>query len=377
MVYNSSLSKETEQFSFIRTITVVPDSDNEEQNQNLSAQKANSDCTKIQNISFSKQDSNLAEGKTSGDCNITSSSALCTRANSASTSLSNYNSIDSNLTVSNYWYSSNTFNNDNSSLATVIVIPELDFKNPTKKADFSHYLDKILLICAGGYLCFVLWWLFGAKNSLFPLSFLSRQETISQADVEFIDYMKQSLEVIDRKVAKKQSSATEVASLENKTSKLVYVPVYTPASPTVSSNQLLPPTLLPPPPLPNQLAAMNPPVAAVSINPPAPPSESFKVKTTPNTSANDNQVTESIASTVAPPEIAAATTTAKVNHTLVGVMELKEGSAALFKINGFTQRIWLGEKIESTGWVLQSVANQKVKISRQGKSRILSVGETF
>lgn len=372
MVRDSGLSKETERFSFIRTITIVPDLDNEEQNQTSSAQKANSDCTKTQKISFSKQDSNLAEGKTNGDGNITSSSALCTRANPASSSLSHNKSRNSNLTVSNYWYSSNTFNNDNSSLATVIVVPELDFKNTTKKADFSYYLDKILLICAGGYLCFVLWWLFGAKNSLFPLSFLSRQETISQADVEFIDYMKQSLEVIDRKVAKKQSSAQEVASLENKTSQVVYVPVYTPSSPTASSNQFLPP-----PPLPNQLAAMNPPVAAVPINPPAPPSESVKVKTTPNTSANDNQVTESTPSAVAPPEIAAATTTANVDHTLVGVMELKEGSAALFKINGFTQRIWLGEKIESTGWVLQSVANQKVKISRQGKIRILSVGETF
>jgi hypothetical protein len=347
MTSNSSLSKETEQFSFIRTIKIE---------------------------SHQKSDRLLLS---SADRQINSSSILGTRTNTTNNSaLSINHEVNSPITISNSWYSWDTFNHGNSHLTTVIVVPESEVKKQLNKPSFNYYLDRILLIAAGGYFCFICWWLFLAKNAMFPLTFLSRQEeTISQADAEFINYMEQSLEVMERQVTDKKSSSA------NQTAEVVYVPVYTPSSdtstnnspqknnpsfPQAQSNNL---PLLPPPPPLNQLAAMNPPLSAIPIKPTTPPLESVKTKTTPvNTTPQ----------TVATPEIVATTNvTPNLDRVLVGVMELNESSAALFKINGVTQRIWLGDKINNTDWVLESVANQKVIVSREGKSLTLNVGESF
>ena len=353
MVRDSSLSREIEQFSFIRTITVHPHQ--EDRNDEL--------------------DRHSSVNKNPRNCETSEVSALCKTSNKTkSSSLT----INNHTTISDRWYPLDSLNN--STLSTVVVLPPSEAQNKLEKKEFSHYLEKIFLIFAGGYLCFVLWWLFGTKNAMFPIAFLGKQESISQADAEFIDYMKQSLEVIDRKVAKQQSSVSKVTSSEEKTPEVVYVPVYTPtpsSTPNDNTNLSQPNTLLPPPPPPNQLAAMNPPVSAIPIKPPVAPSEAVKVKTTPAKPSTETSVTESTPQKDTTPGIAAATTKPKRNHTLVGVMELKEGSTALFKINGVTQRIGLGEKIENTGWVLDSVANQQVKITYQGKSLNLSVGEKF
>jgi hypothetical protein len=334
MTSDSSLAKDTEQFSFIRTIK-----------------------------SESPQKSDRAGLP----------SALATRNNTANNSALSVDREENNpLTISNSWYSADSVNHNNSHLATVIVIPELETKQQLNKPNFNYYLDRILVIAAGGYFCLICWWLFGSKNAIFPLTFLSRQETtISQADAEFINYIKQSLEVIDRQVTEKKSSSAK------QTAEVVYVPVYTPSSPT--SNQNSPQSqpnsqsnnlpLLPPPPSFNRLAAINPPISAIAIKPPTPPSESVTAKTTPLKNTPQKVVTPKIA----------ATTNVKPNldRVLVGVMELNENSAALFKINGVTQRIWLKDKIDNSGWVLESVANQKVIISREGKSLTVHVGESF
>jgi hypothetical protein len=62
---------------------------------------------------------------------------------------------------------------------------------------------------------------------------------------------------------------------------------------------------------------------------------------------------------------------------LSGILELGQQSAALFEINGTTKRIWLGEQIDNTGWILESVSNREAKVSYQGKTRSVSVGEKF
>lgn len=366
---NRDLSLSKEKFSFIHTITIYPHQNNDKLHQHSSVNEIND--IDVERVSVEKTAQKIQK--------VSSSSALCTRDNTASNSSLNFNSLGNiPSTISDYWYSFNTSNSDNSTLSSIIYVPETKPIISPKKFGFNHYLDKILLIFATGYLCLVFWWLFTSKNALLPLAFLSPQDNISQADAEFIDYMKQSLEVIDRQVVAKQSSAKTAAS--NKTSEIVYVPVYTP-TPTANSNNPnnLPPLLSPPPP-PNNLTALKPPISTIKIQPPIPPSEAVKVKTTPTESSLKNaetSVTESISESNTPREIAAATITPNIEHTLVGLMELKEGSAALFKIAGVTQRIWLGEEIENTGWVLDSVANQKAKISYQGKILTLSVGETF
>ncbi|HAG82246.1 MAG TPA: hypothetical protein DCL61_14030, partial [Cyanobacteria bacterium UBA12227] len=64
-------------------------------------------------------------------------------------------------------------------------------------------------------------------------------------------------------------------------------------------------------------------------------------------------------------------------HTLVGLLEQGEGSAALFQIDGITQRINVGEAIGASGWALVSVANKEAVIRRNGEVRSVYVGQTF
>lgn len=362
-----SLSNE-KRFSFIHTITIYPHQNNHEFHQ---------DSPVDEHISVEKTPPKIprvSPSKLNQESTNPSSSALCTRNTKDDSSL-NFNRLGNiPSTISNNWYSFKTLNSNNGTLSTVIYVPESEAVSP-KKSSFNRYLDKILLIFAGSYLCLVFWLLFASKNALLPLVFLSPKESISQADAEFIDYMEQSLEVIDRVVIK-QSSVKEVASKER--TDVVYVPVYTP-NPVNSNNQNNLPSLLPPPPPSNNLSALNPPISTVKIKPSIPPSESVKVKTTPTESFSENSettVTKSSPESNNSDKIA-ATITPKIEPTLVGLMELKEGSAALFKIDGVTQRIWLGEEIVNTGWVLDSVTNQKAIISYKGKTLTLSVGETF
>lgn len=356
-----NLAKE-KRFSFIQTITIYPHRDNNELYHNSLVDER---------ISVAEIEENKQE---------VSSSALCTQDDIANDSTLNTNSTSIPSTVSNCWY---PFNSDRE-IASVIYVPEFETnldtdKNSSKKSTFNRYIDRILLIFASGYLCFIFWWLFASKNALFPLAFLSSQTTISQADAEFIDYMKQSLEVIDR-VAIKQSSTETTAS--NEISEVTYVPVYTPNYEVKTSkiDNSQPNIQLPPPPPPNNLAALTPPISTIKIQPPIPPSESVEVKTTPAESSSENAatpITKSTPETNTSDEVAATNIKPSIEHTLVGLMELKEGSAALFKISGVTQRIWLGEEIENSGWILDSVANQKAKINYGEKTLTLRVGESF
>jgi Tfp pilus assembly protein PilP len=64
-------------------------------------------------------------------------------------------------------------------------------------------------------------------------------------------------------------------------------------------------------------------------------------------------------------------------HTLVGLLELGDRSAALFDINGSTQRFNVGEGIGNSGWTLVSVANQEAVIRRNGEVRSVYVGQRF
>ena len=64
-------------------------------------------------------------------------------------------------------------------------------------------------------------------------------------------------------------------------------------------------------------------------------------------------------------------------HTLVGILELGERSAALFEVNGVARRIYVGESIASSGWTLVEVANQEAVIRRNGDVRTIFVGQQF
>ncbi len=64
-------------------------------------------------------------------------------------------------------------------------------------------------------------------------------------------------------------------------------------------------------------------------------------------------------------------------HTLVGILELGDRSAALFEINGVARRIYVGETIGASGWSLVEVVNQQAVIRRNGEVKTIFVGQQF
>ena len=64
-------------------------------------------------------------------------------------------------------------------------------------------------------------------------------------------------------------------------------------------------------------------------------------------------------------------------HTLVGVMEQGDRSAALFNMGGITRYVYVGEAIGDSGWTLVSIANQEAVIRRNGEVRSVYAGQAF
>jgi hypothetical protein len=60
---------------------------------------------------------------------------------------------------------------------------------------------------------------------------------------------------------------------------------------------------------------------------------------------------------------------------LEGLLELGKKSVALFKMDGVTRRINLGENIGSTGWILVDVTNGEAIIRRNGEVRSIYTGQ--
>jgi hypothetical protein len=63
------------------------------------------------------------------------------------------------------------------------------------------------------------------------------------------------------------------------------------------------------------------------------------------------------------------------SNTLEGVLELGNKSAALFKIDGVTRRVDVGESIGSSGWTLVDVSNGEAVIRRNGEVRSIYTGQ--
>ncbi|MEM9265500.1 MAG: hypothetical protein AAGA46_08245 [Cyanobacteria bacterium P01_F01_bin.13] len=64
-------------------------------------------------------------------------------------------------------------------------------------------------------------------------------------------------------------------------------------------------------------------------------------------------------------------------YELVGVLELGDRSAALFEINGSSQRVYIGETIGSSGWNIVSIDNEEVVVRRNGEVRSIYIGQQF
>ncbi|MEG4321784.1 MULTISPECIES: hypothetical protein [unclassified Microcoleus] len=80
----------------------------------------------------------------------------------------------------------------------------------------------------------------------------------------------------------------------------------------------------------------------------------------------------------APQQSAAAVSSAPISaHTLVGILELGDRSAALFEVDGVARRIYVGESIGASGWTLAEIKNQEAVIRKGGDVRSVFVGQKF
>ena len=80
----------------------------------------------------------------------------------------------------------------------------------------------------------------------------------------------------------------------------------------------------------------------------------------------------------APQQSAPAASSAPTSaHTLVGILELGDRSAALFEVDGVARRIYVGESIGASGWTLAEIKNQEAVIRKGGDVRSVFVGQKF
>jgi hypothetical protein len=181
----------------------------------------------------------------------------------------------------------------------------------------------------------------------------------TQSDQEFLEYLDRSLEVIARKVERNAEATDGIETIPD-------VSVL-PASPP-----LLPP-LSPPPGAPGVV-----PPGGVPGGGPVNVIERVYIPyqtTTQPTLPQVPQTAQVPQGTVNAPRPEPGLPAA--NHTLVGLLELGERSAALFEIDGVSQRVYIGEPIGNSGWNLVSVSSDEARIRRNGEVRSIYIGQKF
>ena len=98
----------------------------------------------------------------------------------------------------------------------------------------------------------------------------------------------------------------------------------------------------------------------------------------PSTAAAVSAPVQGTATTGTPTTGSGAVAAVAANpHTLLGVLELGDRSAALFEIEDVPQRVYIGERIGNSGWSLVSVANEEAVVRRNGEVRTLYIGQQF
>lgn len=236
----------------------------------------------------------------------------------------------------------------------------------------------------------------------------SAAELLNNSDEDFLNYLQESLEVISARQAEKQQLASvipvaqqvstlpkivpntnaiaQLGTLPNlpgaaKTPSVierVFVPVY-----ENKVNEVKVATA-PSKPLPNVAVPKNNARSTVPV--PAPvaaaaaiPSGTPAVPTVP-VPANNSLPAPSTPVAAAPTNAAAAAvrdTTPTSEHVLVGVLNLGSRSAALFDIEGSSQRAYVGDRIGLSSWNLVAVNGQDVVIRRDGEVRSVYIGQRF
>ncbi len=170
------------------------------------------------------------------------------------------------------------------------------------------------------------------------------------ADLQFINYVQRSLEVINSTAVK--SNGLPVATNPNADLSSVAVNgnlAQPSTAPTVLERIYIP--------------VYQPPQAFYM-----PPAAQLPAATT-----NPAQQPSSTAGIPAPSASPSPSFTETV--TLVGILELGSKSAVLFEVNGAPQRIYPGESIGNSGWTLVKITGQEAVIRRNGEVRSVYVGQ--
>jgi hypothetical protein len=246
-----------------------------------------------------------------------------------------------------------------------------------------------LLVCGSLAAAVALWYGMQGREQLAHLSGTTGPSEVttevttpptSPEDREFLDYIQRSLKVLEQRSARRQSAPGAEGNLNLPSVAVAGNPAATGSAP---ADPLIVPVYRPPadmalpgrgggstggngfpngfPNLPGfNLPGRSPAVSTVPL-PTATPATMPSPNTTP-------------APSTPPPNIAATST-----HTLIGTLELSNParSAALFEINGTTQRVQVGEPIGASGWTLVSVKGNEVIVRRNGDVRSIYTGQQF
>lgn len=199
-------------------------------------------------------------------------------------------------------------------------------------------------------------------------------QPMGESQRAFADYLQRSLATIEQQAANPAPTANSLPPLAMPgtpvASSIPLPPVAVPANPemgtigmvtpaengtqtaTVSASKLY---------IPVYQDAATPPVASSPVAVPLPgPAPSVATAPIPM-----------------PPSTPVSTEAGSPPQTLVGLLEMGDRSAALFEINGVTQRYGIGESVGSSGWTLVEVAKNQVVLRRNGETRSIFMGQKF
>jgi hypothetical protein len=298
----------------------------------------------------------------------------------------------------------------------------------TKKQQSKQSFDRILLGAACGSLLLVLGLWLASRSGLLRLRAAPAPETPAASaptapDTQFVEYVQRSLEAIEQKKPPQPNpqlagvpgvappgtlpsisisgAPPATAGLSTAVNRIADALEQAGAQPGAPAPQvvLIPPpaqgTVAPAAPVAGAPAA--PQTGSVSPSPTASasgraiaaagtrtplaaspnPSESPQPKilareTEPAPAPSAEQ------SAPAPEQSAPAVSSAPTSaHTLVGILELGDRSAALFEVDGVARRIYVGESIGASGWTLAEIKNQEAVIRKGGDVRSVFVGQKF
>ena len=298
----------------------------------------------------------------------------------------------------------------------------------TKKQQSKQSFDRILLGAACGSLLLVLGLWLASRSGLLRLRAAPAPETPAASaptapDTQFVEYVQRSLEVIEQKKAPQPNpqlagvpgvappgtlpsisisgAPPATAGLSTAVNRIADALEQAGAQPGAPAPQVV---LIPPPaqvavapaapvagaPAAPQTGSVSPSptapasgraIAAAGARTPLAASPSPSESPQPKILARETEAAPAPSaqqSAPAPEQSAPAVSSGPTSaHTLVGILELGDRSAALFEVDGVARRIYVGESIGASGWTLAEIKNQEAVIRKGGDVRSVFVGQKF